>query len=104
MRSKISSKLIFASAVVCDTPIARITGFVSSLRTQVGDFPWNYSVACTRVNRVMLINLSRGNYKTRIMRGDKIRQLAGVEGKCNTLIYFQLLEHEVHTVPGTYYY
>ena len=39
---------------VCDTPITRITGYVSSLRIWVGDSPWNYNVACTGVNRVML--------------------------------------------------
>ena len=43
---------------VCDTPVARITGCVSSLRIQyAGHSPWNYSVNCTRVNRVMLISL-----------------------------------------------
>ena len=42
---------------VCDTPIARITGCVSSLVIWVGDSPWNYSVAI-RVNRLMLVSLS----------------------------------------------
>ena len=30
---------------------------VFSVRILVSDSRWNYSVACTRVNRVMLINL-----------------------------------------------
>ena len=55
MRSKICRNSCLQA--VCDTPIARVTGCVSSLRTEVGDSPWNYSVACTRVNRVMLANL-----------------------------------------------
>ena len=46
---------------VCDTPIARITGCVSSsLRIEVGDPPCNYipgSVVAIRVNRVMLVSL-----------------------------------------------
>ena len=42
---------------VIDAPITRVTGCASSLRIQVGDSPWNYSVACTRVNRVMLVSL-----------------------------------------------
>ena len=42
---------------MCDTPIARITGCVSSLRIEVGDSPENYSVDCTRVNKVVIINL-----------------------------------------------
>ena len=41
---------------VCDTPIARITGCVSSSRIKVGDSPCNYSVAI-RVSRVMLGSL-----------------------------------------------
>ena len=56
VRSKVSSKLVFASCA-CDTPIERVTGCVSSLRIQVRDSPWNYRVACTRVNSVILINL-----------------------------------------------
>ena len=32
---------------LCDTPTARITVCVSSLRIYVGDSPWNYNVACT---------------------------------------------------------
>ena len=35
VRSKISSKLIFDLQAVCDTPIARITSCVSSLRIVV---------------------------------------------------------------------
>ena len=42
---------------VCDTPDARITGCVSSLGIQVDDSPWNHAVACTRANRVILLNL-----------------------------------------------
>ena len=38
---------------MCDTQIARITGCVSSLRIQVGDFPCSYSVAI-RVDMEML--------------------------------------------------
>ena len=76
MRSKLSSKLTIASCVLCDTPIARIiTVCVSSLRIQVGDSPRNYnnsdSVACTRVNRViMLINLCAETIKP-VFEGDK---------------------------------
>ena len=56
VRSKISSKLILQA--VCNAPIAPIAGCVSPLlRIQVGDSTWNYSVACTRVDRVTLINL-----------------------------------------------
>ena len=41
---------------MCDTPIARITSCVSSLKIEVGDSPYNYSVAI-RVDRVMLVSL-----------------------------------------------
>ena len=41
---------------VCDTPIARITGCLSSLRMYVGDSPCNYSVAI-RVVPVILVSL-----------------------------------------------
>ena len=41
---------------LCDTPIARITSCVPSLRIQVGDSPYNYSVAI-RVKRVILVSL-----------------------------------------------
>ena len=41
---------------MCDTPIARITGCVSSIRIYVGDSPYNYSVD-TKVNRVKLVSL-----------------------------------------------
>ena len=41
---------------MCDTPIARITSCVSSLRISVGDSPYNYSVAI-RVNRMILVSL-----------------------------------------------
>ena len=41
---------------LCDTPIARVAGFVScSLGTQVGDSP--LELACTKVKRVMLVSL-----------------------------------------------
>ena len=68
MRSEILSKLIFAA--VRGTPIARIAGRVSSLRREVGDSPWNYSVACTRVNRVMLVSLC-AETKNPCLRGTK---------------------------------
>ena len=55
---------------VCDTPTARITGCVSSLRIQVGDSPCNYSVA-TRVNIVMLGSLFAETIKI-VSGGDKI--------------------------------
>ena len=58
---------------VCDTPIARITGCVSSKRIQVGDSACNYSVAI-RVNRVMLVILCAGTIEP-VSEGDKIRQL-----------------------------
>ena len=69
MRSNILSKLIFVQAV-CDTPIARITGCVSSLRIEVGDSPYNYSVAI-RVNRVMSVSLCAETIKP-VSEGDKI--------------------------------
>ena len=71
MRSKILWKLIkdFVQAV-CDTPIARIVGCVSSLGIQVGDSPWNYSVAI-RINRVMLGSLCAKTIKP-VCEGDKI--------------------------------
>ena len=73
MRSNILSKLIFAHCCVryCDTPIARITGCVSSLRMKVGGSPYNYSVACTRVNRVVLVSLCSATIK-RVFEGDQI--------------------------------
>ena len=55
---------------VRDTPIARITGCVSSLRILVGDSPCNYSVAI-RVNRVMLGSLCGETIKL-VSEGDKI--------------------------------
>ena len=55
---------------VCDTPIARITGCVSSLRVQVGDSPCNYSVAI-RVNSVMLVSLCAETIKP-VSEGDEI--------------------------------
>ena len=42
---------------MCDTPIARTTGCVSLLKIQVRDCSQNYSVARTRVNRVILVTL-----------------------------------------------
>ena len=57
---------------VCDIPIARITGCVSSLRIrQVGDSPCNYSSVAIRVNRVMLVSLCAGTIKP-VSEGDKI--------------------------------
>ena len=55
---------------VCDTPIARITSCVSSLRIEVGDSACNYSVAI-RVNRVMLGSLFTETVKP-VSEGDKI--------------------------------
>ena len=55
---------------MCDTPIARIRGCVSSLRIEVGDSPCNYSVAI-RVNRVMLVSLFAETIKP-VSEGDKI--------------------------------
>ena len=57
---------MFASCV-CDTPIAPITGGVSSFRRLVRSSPWNYSVACTRVNRVMLVYLRTETIKSVIV-------------------------------------
>ena len=54
-----------------DTPIARITGCVFSLKKNVSDSAWSYSLACTRVNRVMLINLCAETIKP-VFEGDKI--------------------------------
>ena len=71
VRSKISSKLIIFASCVCDTPIARIAGFVSSLRMQVGESPWNYTVACTRVNTVM-VTILRAEAIKPVFEGDKI--------------------------------
>ena len=51
------------------------TGCVSSLRIQVGDSPYNYSVAI-RVNRVMLGSLCAETIKP-VSDGDRIRQLCG---------------------------
>ena len=68
MRSKILSTSLLQA--VCDTPIARITGCVSSSRIYVGDFPCNYSVA-TRVNRVLLGSLCAETIKP-VSEGDKI--------------------------------
>ena len=70
MRSNILAKLILASCTVRDTPIARITGFVSSLRILVGDSPCNYSVAI-RVSRVMLVSLCAETIK-HVSEGDKL--------------------------------
>ena len=53
-----------------DTPIARITVCVSSLRIQVGHSPWNYSVAIT-ANRVMLVSVCAETIDP-ILEGDKI--------------------------------
>ena len=55
---------------VCDTPIARIMGCVSSLRIWVGDSPYNYSVA-TRVNRVIIVSLCAEPIKP-VFEWDKI--------------------------------
>ena len=55
---------------VCDTPIARITSCVSSIRIQVGDSPCNYSVAI-RVSRVLLGSLCAETIKP-VSEGDKI--------------------------------
>ena len=54
---------------MCDTPIARITDCVFSLRIEVGDSPYNYSVAI-RVNRVMLVSLCAETIKP-VSEGDK---------------------------------
>ena len=53
---------------VCDTPIARITGCVSSVRIYVGDSPCNYSVAI-RVSRVILGSLCAETIKP-VSEGD----------------------------------
>ena len=50
---------------------SRVLLGVSSSRIQVGDSPWNYTVACTRVNRVMIINLCEETIKP-VSEGDKI--------------------------------
>ena len=50
--------------------IARVTGGVSSLSIQVGDFPCNYSVAI-RVNGAMLSSLCAETIKP-VSEGDKI--------------------------------
>ena len=55
---------------VCDTPIARITGCVSSLRIQVGNSSCKYNVAI-RVNRVILVSLCAETIKP-VSEGDKI--------------------------------
>ena len=51
---------------VCDTPIACISGCVSSLRIYVGDSPCNYSVAI-RVNRVLLGSLCAETIKKPVL-------------------------------------
>ena len=50
---------------------SRVLLGVSSLRILVGDSRWNYSVACTRVNRVMLVSLCAETLE-RVFEGDKI--------------------------------
>ena len=55
---------------MCDTPIARTTSCVSSLRIYVGDSPYNYSVAI-RVNRVILVSLCAETIKP-VSEGHKI--------------------------------
>ena len=55
----------------CDTPIARIAGFVSSSRIYVGDSPCNYSVAI-RVNRVMMLVSLCAETINPVSEGDKI--------------------------------
>ena len=55
---------------MCDTPIARVTGCVSSLMIQVDDSPRNYSVAI-RVDRVMLVSLCAEAIRP-VFEGDKI--------------------------------
>ena len=67
---------------VCDTPIARITGCVSSLRIQVGDSPWNYSVACTRVNRVMLFYCIKNIINTSAVSSTKLGLILIVCASC----------------------
>ena len=60
---------------VCDTPIARITGCVSSWRIWVGDSPCNYGVLIAiGVNRVMLVSLCAETVKP-VCVGDKIWKL-----------------------------
>ena len=51
---------------MCDTPIARVTGCVSSLKIYVGDSPCNYSVAI----RVMFISLCAETINP-LLRGTK---------------------------------
>ena len=78
MRSNILSKLIFAS---CDTPIARITGCVSSLRIWVGDSPGKLYSQCSYQGQQGDVSQSvRGNYKTRFWGG---RNLTTVEGNAS---------------------
>ena len=57
---------------VCDTPIARITGCVSSFKDIGRRLPCNYSVlVAIRVNRVMLDSLCAETIKP-VSEGDKI--------------------------------
>ena len=55
---------------VGDSPIAHITGCMSSLRIPVGDSSCNYSGAI-RVNRVMLFSVCAETVKP-VFKGDKI--------------------------------
>ena len=65
---------------MCDTPIARITGCMSSLRKEVSDSSWNYIATCTRVNKVMLVCLCAGTIKPDL-EGDK--KMTAVEGNAS---------------------
>ena len=51
-----------------DTPIARITGCLSSIKIKVGH---SLELACTRVNRVMLVCLCTETIKKLVLRGTK---------------------------------
>ena len=60
--------------------------------TQVGDSPWNYSVACTRVNRVMLVSLCAETIKPVFEGGKNLTAVGG-----NASVY---QVYPVSSIPG----
>ena len=62
---------IFIAHIGFSNPTAR--RFFVECWIQIGDSPWNYSVACTRVNKVMLINRCAETIKPvfEVLRGAK---------------------------------
>ena len=62
MKLKIASKLIFKSCVwYSNGAYYGICVFIKDIGRRL---PWNYSVSCTRVNRVMITNLCVEAIKT----------------------------------------